>query len=199
MSDGTTGEHVTAQEPRDGVADRPRPQYGEYAPPGWVSPVQPVAAAEPEAPAGGAAPSASAAAAPRRPRSRADRIVTALLLGLGAYNVFLALVRAPAFATTMLGTLRDLGYPVDEFDGQDALQRVGILSAVLAVSLYVLAVVLSRRRLAVGKLAFWVPLVAGVVFTLVQSVAFLAVVFGDPSFVQALQDMPTMPSILPSR
>ena len=72
--------------------DRPRPQYGEYAPPGWVSPVaapEPVIAAPP--------PSGTPSAAPTR--RTWDVAVTLALLGFGLYSVvsgFVAFTDAPA-------------------------------------------------------------------------------------------------------
>lgn len=192
MTDATARDR--GPEDRDDLGDRPRPRYGEYAPPGWVSPVEPIVVAEPAATTGGPdRPAPSVASPTQRPGSRADRIVTMVLFGLGAYNVVVAVLGAPAFAVSLLALLRDRGFPVDDFTAQDALQRVGVLSAVLAVGLFVLAVVVARRRLAAGRLAFWVPLVAGVVFTVVQAVAVAAVVMGDASFVEALRTMPAPP------
>ena len=192
MTDGTA--HDRGPQGRGDLGDRPRPQYGEYAPPGWVSPVEPVAVAEPVPTAGGTdRPAAPVASPTQRPGSRADRIVTMVLFGLGAYNVVVAVLGASTFAVSLLALLRDRGFPVDDFTAQDALQRVGVLSAVLAVALFVLAVVVARRRLRAGRLAFWVPLVAGVVFTLVQAVAVVAVMMGDASFVEALRTMPAPP------
>ena len=192
MTDGTTRDRGP-ERPGD-LDGRPRPRYGEYAPPGWVSPVEPVAVAEPVPTAGGTGrPASVAASSTTRPGSRADRIVTMVLFGLGAYNVVVAVLGASTFAVSLLALLRDRGFPVDDFTAQDALQRVGVLSAVLAVALFVLAVVVARRRLRAGRLAFWVPLVAGVVFTLVQAVAVAAVVMGDASFLEALRSMPAPP------
>jgi len=180
--------------PDDG---RPRPQYGEYAPPGWVSPVAPVdpppaapgaAGAVPPSPevAAAARADADAAVAARRPGRRVDRIVTFVLLGLAAYNVFAALLQASTFATTLLDMLRGVGYPVDAFTSQAALQRLGPLSAAAAVALFVVVVAVTRRRLRAGRITFWVPLTAGVVFVLVQTVAVITVLFGDAGFAEAM-------------
>jgi hypothetical protein len=186
--------------------ERPRPRYGEYAPEGWVNPVAPVEpVAAPSAPntghenAGPAtradAPASGSWGAPPRPAAnelsgarRFDRIATFVLLGIGLYSVVSNVVMASSFSTTLLSALSGAGYSTDAFTGQDALQRAGVIIAVSTVAVFAVTLMWSIRRLAARKVAFWVPLAAGVIMSIVQMVLVLGVLFGDAAFVQSILD-----------
>jgi hypothetical protein len=186
--------------------ERPRPRYGEYAPEGWVSPVAPVETETP--PAGrsdGPAPIPQAAprdattpgawGAPPRPGAgdlsgarRFDRVATFVLLGIGLYSVISNVVMASTFSSTLLSALSGAGYSTDAFTGQEALQRSGVIIAVLTVAVFAITLMWSIRRLAARKVTFWVPLSAGVLMSIVQMVLVLGVLFGDAAFVQSILD-----------
>jgi uncharacterized membrane protein YhaH (DUF805 family) len=188
---------------------RPRPRYGEYAPEGWVSPVAPADAAPPapqaqQAP-GAASGSQSWVQPPQQGQSpggaqpypgqpagvpvlstgrRVDRVATFVLLGLAGYNVVLV----SGFSRSLLSAFTAAGYPVDDFSRQAELQQAGGAIAIVSLIVFVPMIVLTARRLRAGKITFWVPLVAGVVVTVVQMVLVLSVFLGDPAFVQSLLD-----------
>jgi len=195
--------------PRDA---RPRPQYGEYAPEGWVSPVADAAAArEAElaakaadsrvvdarpgaAPATQAAPTAGTATpAGLSTGRRVDRIATLALIGLAVYNVVGNVVLVPNFAATLLDLLRGNGYDVDTFTSQPALQTAGAVIAVTSLVVFVVMLWWTLRRLRAGRLSFFVPLAAGVLVTAVQVIAVFSVVLGDAAFVQSVMDAGSRP------
>jgi uncharacterized membrane protein YhaH (DUF805 family) len=201
------GDEPAARDPR------PRPRYGEYAPEGWVSPV-PTADAAPPAPQGEQAPVASSGTQPwvQPPQQgqgrggaqpypgqptgapvlstgrRVDRIATFVLLGLAGYNVISNVVLVSGFSRSLLSAFTAAGYPVDDFSRQAELQQAGGAIAIVSLVVFVPMIVLTVRRLRAGKITFWVPLVAGVVVTVVQMVLVLSVFLGDPAFVQSLLD-----------
>ncbi|MCJ0700006.1 DUF6264 family protein [Frigoribacterium faeni] len=186
--------------------ERPRPRYGEYAPEGWVNPVAPVETQTP--PPGrsdGTAPTPQAGprdattpgawGAPPRPGAgdlsgarRFDRVATFVLLGIGLYSVISNVVMASTFSSTLLSALSGAGYSTDAFTGQEALQRSGVIIAVLTVAVFAITLMWSIRRLAARKVTFWVPLSAGVLMSIVQMVLVLGVLFGDAAFVQSILD-----------
>lgn len=193
-----------------------RPEYGEYAPEGWVSPVQssqtsepaasgasPRAATDPSerpaqvpsnvphnlgvgapsngAPSNGApidvappstssapptssptppaAPGAPAPQNPERPGSTADRIITILLLVVGAMG-------AVQFALGMMAIGTQIEIVADMLGADNIVipQSVTVLqtfSAVVMLTIYAVALIWSVQRLRAKKITFWVPLAAG--------------------------------------
>ena len=84
--------------------------------------------------------------------------------------------------------VRGAGYSTDAFTGQEALQRSGVIIAVLTVAVFAITLMWSIRRLAARKVTFWEPLSAGVLMSIVQMVLVLGVLFGDAAFVQSILD-----------
>jgi hypothetical protein len=190
--------------PRD---ERPRPQYGEYAPEGWTwqPPVEP----EPttDAAADGAAPGSSAAragafGAPAAPMAGApaagagvahptDRLWTIALLVFGVFGVFyniLTLVQLPATAlesAKLSSSMLGLDAPASFTPGAAVpfIISVGVALQVLA---WVGALLWSRARLRAGRISWWIPLVAGVAAFIVVTVVGLLVFASDPDFMTAL-------------
>jgi hypothetical protein len=119
---------------------------------------------------------------------RVDRVVTFVLLGLAVYNVVSALVLVPRFSTTLLDTLRRGGYDVSSFSGEADLQRAGTTIAIVSVVVFALMIWWTLRRLRAGKVTFFVPLVAGIVVSVVQLVLVFSIFLADPAFVQSILD-----------
>jgi len=152
----------------------PVPQYGEYAPPGYqpppprpgdLSPVQ-------------SRPDAPAAAGGRRRRTW-DVVLTSLLLVLGLIGASLGVVYGVMFTDPALlrDVLADQGYP-----GFDA--KPGAVPAVLVIShvvLYLIALS-SIGLLATKRIAFWLPLAAGVVAAIIFWSCLFILVSSDPGF-----------------
>lgn len=157
--------------------ERPRPQYGEYAPPGWVSPV-PV-----EVPEAVAAPSAPAAAAvPARPTW--DVALTVGLLALGLYSVvsgFVAFADAPALFRQVFDTLG-----IGDFTSNEAANSAGpVIMAVQAV-IWIAAAALAVRALRRGTLAFIWPVAGGVLANVIVGIIVGVVIAGDPAYLEYL-------------
>lgn len=202
-------------DPADGVrADgvraegRPAPQYGEYAPAGWVSPVAPVeaprqanGAQDPEA--SGAvrtelhsppkstsydAPPPTGAPVPGRPpaalRNAAfNRFATFVLLAYGLYDVIRGAIQTSAFVTTYVGEFRSLGYLEGTFRSTGTLRTVAEVSAVGSVAVFLLVAIWAIRRLRSGRRSWVLLLVAGILVNLLTGIAVVSVVMNDPSFV----------------
>ncbi|MGR0219647.1 DUF6264 family protein [Agromyces sp. ZXT2-6] len=193
-------------QPADGAApppprdERPRPQYGEYAPEGWSWQPQAEqrtdAAASAPAPAygaAGAAPtSASADAAAGRGVRRGDAIATIILLVIGlfgaAYNALL-LTLLPSVATdTFRQTAEILGteLPARDFVPGPQVPSLILFGTIVQLVLWVIALAWSVRRLRARRLAFWVPLVIGAVAFVVFYVLMAQILLSDPEYARVL-------------
>lgn len=177
--------------PRD---ERPRPQYGEYAPEGWSwqppaderadaaasaphpAPPPPVA---PQAPA----PGAAAATAPRT----VDRFFTILLLAIGAvgaWNTSVSLQQLPAAIQTVYSQ-----QGVGTYTPQEWLPTLALVGAIFMLALYAAVLGWAIARLRARKTAFWVPLAGGAV-AVVATIVLTAIVFlTDPTFVSYVEQM----------
>ncbi|QKJ19068.1 DUF6264 family protein [Microbacterium hominis] len=189
----------------DGPASdpRPRPQYGEYATPeeqrariqqpdvtaaldtGQVADAAAPVAAQVPAPA--PAPAVvDEPPAPVRSRGRSvDRIATFALLAYGLINVVTsvpAFLDYFAYADLMFQTLG-----VDAVLSDPAGARGwGIAAAgVLAIG-WMLVAWLSVASLRRGRLSWWIPLVGGVVFTVVAGMLMVVPLMTDPAVWAAL-------------
>jgi hypothetical protein len=155
---------------------RPAPQYGEYATPEEVAALRGI-----EVPAlSSSAPSAPLipAPAPASTGRRVDRPITIALIAFGVFNLLQyssALLDFEGFLETATK-----GTAAESIDFTEA-ARVGGL-VLFAVSL---ALVLASGAIAVwllrrGRLAFWVPLVAGALSVLAWIVVLVAIVMQTP-------------------
>ena len=161
---------------------RPAPQYGEYATSEEVAALRgaPVAEPVPASSASAGSPTADRrpAAPPSRGARRYDRPVTIALLLFGVIN--LVQYAAPLLDFDTFLERATAGTPTESIDfGEPA--RVGgyVLFGVSLVLLLVagfVAVQLLRR----GRVAFWVPLVAGGLTVLIWVVVLIAIVMQTP-------------------
>ena len=119
---------------------------------------------------------------------RVDRVATFVLLGLAGINVVSNVLLVSRYSRSTLAMLSSRGYPVDVFSRQAELQQAGGAIAIVSLVVFVPMLVLTFRRLRAGKLSSWVPLVAGIVVTLVQTALIVSVFLGDAAFVQAILD-----------
>ena len=184
--------------------ERPRPKYGELAPPGWVwkppketerldtarhspaasEPEQPVAAAAPPPPREtreAAPPHPGPRPLPSSARAGAPRwnlTVTILLLLFGLFGMTysIATLQALPAAMQLLHSTQNLGdYTPDSSVGATIAAGSIALAAVWAVSAGLSVWLLVRRRL-----SFYVPLIAGIVALVVLFVAAGVVLATDP-------------------
>lgn len=159
--------------------ERPRPQYGEYAPPGWVSPV---AMPAPETAIAAPAPSSAPSATPAR--RTWDVALTVALLGFGLYSVvsgFVAFTDAPALFRQVFALL-DIG----AFTSDDAARRAGVVIMIVQAVIWLVVAVLGMRALRRGKLAFVWPLAGGILANIIVGVIAGVVMMGDPAYVEYL-------------
>lgn len=181
------------------VQGRPAPQYGEYAPAGWVNPVlaeqeraerqasaaAAEAASSPTTPAvRGARPNPTGqrgrtpAVAKRLGASPGDLLLTMLLLGVGLWTV-MGSFRTGAIASA---ARRAVEQRYTELSDPSALSTAATINLVAAVVVLVLTAWWSVVRLRAGKRTAWVPLLGGVVSTLISTVVFMVVLMHDPAF-----------------
>lgn len=182
----------------------PRPQYGEYATPEEQrahirQPDASSALDAGHAPAASSAPAAPSAAPPSpvwgapsspqaaaRPARLGDRIATIALLVYGFVSVLSSVPRyldVPGMAATILavfGVHQELSDPA-------AARPWGIAAAVVLAVGWVATAVISWRRLRSGRLTWWIPLVAGVVCSLVAGILITIPIMSDPAIAAALQ------------
>lgn len=181
-----------------GDASRPRPQYGEYAtaeeqrarirqPDATHAletgqPVMPAAEPAPAAPitVGGV----GAAGAPPRPRT-VDRIVTVALLAYGLFTVlssFPAFLDYGAYAQAMFAVMGVDAELADPAAGRPW----GIAAAVVFAVGWIATALLSWWSLRRGRVTWWIPLVAGVVFTFAAGMLMVVPLMNDPAVWDAL-------------
>ncbi len=144
---------------------RPRPQYGEYAPPGWVSPVQlPPPQLDltrlppPSGPPSAAPPPISTALA-------RDRVLTLVLLGVGFVGAAIGLVIGLTLRANVVLML--LQYDIDAGTTPAWLDVAGVALAASHVLLYLAAAGLSVWLLRRGRPASWAPLWAGILAAMI--------------------------------
>lgn len=163
----------------------PVPQYGEYAPAGYVPPAQPPAP-WPQAPYGTPQYGYPMYPAPGgRPRRIWDLVLTVVLLVVGFFGVVIGLIYAGIFSDpTLLDALFQQQGIGSGFDG-----TVGAAPAVIVAShiiLYLAALGGSIPLLIAKRVAFWVPLAAGVIAAIIFWGTVMAVFASDPNFVSTV-------------
>jgi hypothetical protein len=193
------------------TGSRPRPRYGEYATPEeqraavkspeknphYVQPepepsVMPPAqlrtdAGHPSAPSE-ADDRQAASSPPAVLRHPLDRVVTVALLVLGLYNVVTTIMERGTAADQIDAVYHSMGltgdYAVTALTGTviDAV-AIGYLA------LWVAAAGLSTWAILRARIAFWIPLVAGVVASLVSGAGYLILFLHDPTFLAYVQQV----------
>lgn len=170
----------------------PRPQYGEYASPEQQAAAMgtvPVAApaAPPTTVAVTTAPAATAVAAKRTTARPWDNLLSFALLAYGLYSVVSGFFqyRDVGALINQVYKIQGVGdYTVTPLTGQ-----LGIVIIVVQVVLYLAALLLTIARLRAGKIAFWIPLTAGIVAGLTSAICLMVLVTGDPAFTAYLNTL----------
>ncbi|MGB3911479.1 MAG: DUF6264 family protein [Pseudolysinimonas sp.] len=172
----TYGEAAPApQQTPEPSSPLPPPMYGERMPDYAAAPAY-------GTPAYGT-PVYGAAVPPVKRRRVWDLVLTVILLVLGLFGMGIGLIYAAIFADPVL--VQDV---FDQAYGQSGLGSwngdVGAAPAIIAIShivLYLIALGVSIPMLIKNKIAFWVPLTAGVIAAIVFWGTFMAIMFSDPS------------------
>jgi hypothetical protein len=185
-----------AAAPRD---ERPRPQYGEYAPEGWTwqppagehtSDPAPQMSTPPAPPSSAALAAASARSA--RPDRPVDRIITIVLLVVGVFGLWNAIGTLQSLPTLLPEALRQtsemLGNGGAAFDYTPGPEVPALILSgqIIQVVLLVLTAWWSIARLRARRLAFWVPLVGGALSFVALYAIMFAVIVNDPALVERL-------------
>jgi len=182
--------------PRD---ERPRPQFGEYAPEGWTwqppagehtSDPAPQIAAPPAAPSAAAVAAASARDA--RPDRPVDRIVTIVLLVIGVFGAWSAIGTLQSLPTLLPDALRQTsemlgnGGPAFDYTPGPEVPALILSGQIIQVVIWALTAWWSIARLRARRLAFWVPLVGGALSFIALYAIMFAVIVSDPVLVERL-------------
>ena len=179
---------------------RPAPQYGEYATPEEVARLRgiPLAAEPIAAPAtasvvhrtdhAAAAPATSATlAAPARPRRLWDAPLTVGMLVLGFFWTVSSFSGYLDFSSTLNQALAPTDFELRfGADADTAGIVLLVIHSVLLLAAVGVAVSLIRRR----RLAFWVPLVAGLTAFAADIVVLGILIANNPVYTSMLLDRP---------
>jgi hypothetical protein len=184
----------------DPVDPRPRPQYGEYATPEeqrarirqpdltrLLETGQDPDALKGAAPAAAPSVVATPAGAPMRRGRFADRVITIALLVYGLVNVVTGLPSMIDYGAYVSTVLELLG--VDAQLADPAAGRPwGIAAAIVLAIGWLLTAYVSWWNLSRGRITWWIPLVAGIVFTFVSGVLLMVPIVSDPALWNAILD-----------
>ena len=181
---------VPAASPASGD-ERPRPQYGEYAPEGWTW--QPPAGETTSDPA----PQLPTPPAPRSARARpapsvdgtrsdrpADRAVTILLLLIGVLGVWLAVsvLQAMPQSIQLLHTQEG----IEPYTPGPEIPGLILTGSIVQIVIWVIAAVGSIALMRARRPSFWLPLAAGVIAAIALFVFTAIALSGDPALIEQL-------------
>ena len=177
---------MTNAHDQPGGSERPKPQYGEYAPPGWSwNPPADTVVPDPR----GSETEPRPAAAPSKPMAAhpVDRLLTIVLLALGVFFAVPTLLDPSSFATTLEDLYTSQG--IGTYASPDLARTLGVAIALAQSLVVAFAVWISIRRLRAGKRAVLVPIL-GIVATVVLSMIVAGIaILGDPTFADYVSRM----------
>jgi len=179
--------------------ERARPQYGEYATPeeqrarikqpAPVSPVTSAPAPVPGIPMGPPSALATPAEDPKADSARrwhpVDRVVTFALLAYGLVNVVSAIPQLVDYVAytdtvfTLLGVEATLSDPA-------AGKPWGLAAAIVMALGWLATALVTWWNLRRGRVSWWIPVVGGIVFTLITGTLMLIPLMSDPAVWSAL-------------
>lgn len=166
--------------------DRPRPRYGEYAPlppagqlPPPVGPPLANSSSPSQPPVEPASLEQPQPAGPRARRTT-DIVLTTFLLLVGVYDVVVSSDGFANLGATLAAAFEQQG--ISGFASQGYADSLGATANVIRIGLLVIAIVCSLLLISQRRLAFWVPLAAGVLAGVTVVVCVLLVVIADPGF-----------------
>lgn len=189
MSDGTS----------DSSGSRVRPAYGEYATAEEQrARIQQPAVTEaldqglrPGAPVTGSDPPVAAASVRETPARTVDRLITAVLLGIGLVNVIVSVQSFFNTSSTFTRAMETMGIP-GEFTNVSGATGSAVWGAVAGIAMvlgYALTALASWRRIRGGRRAWWVPLVGAVITYVVVTVCLTVPIMADPAFQEYVRTM----------
>ncbi len=171
------------------------PRWGEYSPAGAAAEAPPQASPSYQTPPAyqtpgtyqsypAVTPSAYQPLTPQRKSKTADVAVTSVLLALGAIGTLVALFTAFSLGDVLGAEYRHYGLV---YAGAPAsVQGIGAVLAISHGVLYLAALGIAIPLLVKRRIAFWVPLVAGVLAAIVYWGSIIAVIAGDAQLMNAI-------------
>lgn len=207
MTDPADRTPQTDERPGPHGADdmRPRPQYGEYATPeeqrarikqpdmtrlleSGQDPDALQGAVPADSPSLTAQPAKSTLTTGGMPRGRfADRVATVALLVYGLINVVTSVPSMIDYGSYVGAVLNLLGV-TGELADPTAGRPWGIAAALVMAIGWLLTAYISWRSLAAGRVTWWIPLAAGILFTFVTGVLLMVPIVSDPALWGAILD-----------
>jgi uncharacterized membrane protein YhaH (DUF805 family) len=106
-------------------------------------------------------------------------VLTIALLVLGVINVLTSIPQMLTLSRTLDDAYRLQG--IGDYTNESLATAIGIAINVVGVILLLAAAALALSRLRAGRLAFWVPLVAGATAFVITAVLMLVAMLGDPA------------------
>lgn len=179
----------------DPAPERPRPQYGEYATaeeqrarirqPEMTRLLE--TGQDPDALAGAAPDDVAAPGRPPAKRRFADRVATIALLAYGLVNVVTGIPGILDYGTYVSTVMGMAGVDAQLAD-PSAGRPWAIAAAVILAVGWLATAWISWRSLARGRLTWWIPLTAGVVFTFIIGILLMVPIVSDPTLWSAILD-----------
>ena len=171
---------------------RERPQYGEYASVdeqvaagGYRVEPEPATPVAPASPTRFAPPSAAARVPGAPPAQRPwDLALTVAFLVFGAYSVVSSIPGLLDFGATINQIYALSGY--GDYTEIGLANTIGIVILVSQSVLFIATVIVTALRLRARKMAFFVPLIGGVVAGIVIFVLMLVAIASDPALAATL-------------
>ena len=165
------------------MTDRPRPQYGEYASPEEQSQASGVPATS-AAPVEPVTPAQSASPLPPlveySPPRTWDRVLTAILIGIGAYTVINYISTLPQLGALISQTFQTV--ELGDFQRDALADQWGMAAMIAIIVLYALSTTLALLSLRAARVSFWIPLVAGALAFVLVMVIVSVLGFTDPGY-----------------
>ncbi len=174
--------------------ERPRPKFGELAPEGWVwhppkdadrldtaHPAPDARETRPAVPARPPEQELLAQAAGERPVPTWNQPVTILLLIVGILGMFLSIGTIAAIPDSMQLMYANEG--LGTYKPAPSVSTIMIAGEVAMVGIWVISAVTSIFRLTRRKLAFFIPIIGGLVAFIALFICLSAIVASDPTLI----------------
>ena len=139
-------------------------------------------------------PQGGAPVASGKPSRRGDRIATIILLVAGTIGaVYLSLTMM--LMKSSFNIIADL-LNMANFSVPTTIQTLGTVGALILLGLYAVMLIFAIQRMRAGKVAFWIPLVAGIISVIVV-VAIMSMALAQmPEILKALADPDNVAKLL---
>ncbi|QIK62804.1 hypothetical protein G7068_06020 [Leucobacter viscericola] len=138
----------------------------------------------PAAPPAYAAPAMGANAT--TPSRTGDRVMTIILLGIGVFGVIFSFQVMMGMKASFV--LMGEALEIKDFEVPAWVGTLGTISALGFLALFAVTLIFSIQRMRARKVAFWVPLTAGVIAFIAMIVLIMVAIFSSPELMDAAAD-----------